>query len=112
MEAAEAAEASEAAHALMRVQSSEDNTESMETDSAAEEPMPTEPIPSSNNPSGYKGVYAARNGRWQAQVNHHAIGGYATAWEAGVAVAQALYREKMLMRSNTKVGKRRKVGPH
>jgi hypothetical protein len=39
-------------------------------------------------------VYPARNGRWQAQVHHASLGGYPTAWEAGVAVAQALHIEK------------------
>ena len=53
------------------------------------------PIASTNNPSGYKGVYPARNGRWQAQVLHRAIGGFPTAWEAGVAVARAIYAHKL-----------------
>ena len=57
--------------------------------------MPKEPIKSANNPSGYKGVYPARNGRWQAQANHASIGGFATKWEAGVAVAQAVYTEQL-----------------
>ena len=48
-----------------------------------------EPIPSRCNVSGYKGVYPGRNGRWQAQYNHQSIGGFCTAWEAGVAVAKA-----------------------
>jgi hypothetical protein len=47
-----------------------------------------------NNPTGYKGVYPARNGRFQAQFRHCAIGGFASAWEAGVAVAQAYYGEQ------------------
>ena len=50
------------------------------------------PIPSSRNPSGFKGVYAARKGRWQAQVGHKSIGGFASAWEAGVAVAAYLMK--------------------
>jgi len=53
-----------------------------------------QPIPSQRrrNKSGWFGVYPARNGRWQAQVCHHAIGGYATAWEAGTAVTAHLVR--------------------
>ena len=46
-----------------------------------------QPIPTRRTKSGWVGVYPARKGRWQAQVNHRSIGGYATAWEAGVAVA-------------------------
>ena len=38
---------------------------------------------------------APRNGRWQAQANHASIGGFATKWEAGVAVAQAVYTEQL-----------------
>ena len=44
--------------------------------------------------SGYKGVYPARGNRWQAQFRHKALGGYATAYEAGVAVARAVQREE------------------
>lgn len=44
------------------------------------------PIVSSRTKSGYFGVYAGRGRRWQAQVDHRSIGGYASAWEAGVAV--------------------------
>ena len=36
--------------------------------------------------SGYVGVSKGRRERWQAQVDHRAIGGFATAYEAGVAV--------------------------
>mmetsp|Transcript_28149 Transcript_28149/g.69870 ORF Transcript_28149/g.69870 Transcript_28149/m.69870 type:complete len:559 (-) Transcript_28149:200-1876(-) len=36
--------------------------------------------------SGYVGVSRGRKDRWQAQVDHRAIGGFATAYEAGVAV--------------------------
>ena len=54
---------------------------------------PNKPIPSKNNPSGYKGVYPARGSRWQAQVNHRSIGGFPTAWDAGVAVAVAIFKE-------------------
>lgn len=49
-----------------------------------------QPIPTRRTKSGWVGVYPARKGRWQAQVNHRSIGGYATAWEAGVAVAAHL----------------------
>ena len=45
------------------------------------------PIPNTKNVSGYKGVYPGRKGRWQAQVDHKTIGSFATAWEAGIAVA-------------------------
>ena len=45
--------------------------------------------------SGWVGVYKARNGRWQAQVNHRAIGGYATAREAGIAVAELMHDQDM-----------------
>ena len=48
-----------------------------------------QPIPSRANQTGFKGVYPARNGRWQAQVGHKSIGGFSTAWEAGVAGADA-----------------------
>ncbi|KAL1528293.1 hypothetical protein AB1Y20_009649 [Prymnesium parvum] len=48
------------------------------------------PIPTKRTKSGWVGVYPARKGRWQAQVNHRSIGGYPTAWEAGVAVAAHL----------------------
>ena len=78
------------------------------------------PIPCLTNRSGYKGVYQGRNGRWQAQVDHkvcviciyiihlkaahlawkcvlclpvrraQSIGGFSTAWDAGVAVAARL----------------------
>lgn len=57
------------------------------------EDEPNKPIPSKNNPSGYKGVYPARGSRWQAQVNHRSIGGFPTAWDAGVAVAVAIFKE-------------------
>jgi hypothetical protein len=50
------------------------------------------PIPHAKNVSGYKGVYPGRKGRWQAQFNHKSIGGFATAWEAGVAVAMEIAR--------------------
>ena len=50
------------------------------------------PIPHATNVSGYKGVYPGRKGRWQAQFNHKSIGGFATAWEAGVAVAMEIAR--------------------
>lgn len=50
------------------------------------------PIPNSKNVSGYKGVYPGRKGRWQAQVGHKSIGGFPTAWEAGVAVATEIAR--------------------
>ena len=53
---------------------------------------PLKPIPNSRNVSGYKGVYPGRQGRWQAQVDHKSIGGFATAWEAGVAVAAEIAR--------------------
>ncbi|KAL3932266.1 MAG: hypothetical protein SGPRY_000772 [Prymnesium sp.] len=36
--------------------------------------------------SGYIGVYKGRKDRWQAQVDHRAIGGFPTAFEAGKAV--------------------------
>ena len=49
-----------------------------------------QPIPTRRTKSGWVGVYPARKGRWQAQVNHRSIGGYSTAWEAGVAVAAHL----------------------
>ena len=49
-----------------------------------------QPIPTTRTKSGYVGVYPARKNRWQAQVNHRSIGGYASAWEAGVAVAAHL----------------------
>ena len=49
-----------------------------------------QPIPTQRTKSGWVGVYPARKGRWQAQVNHRSIGGYPTAWEAGVAVAAHL----------------------
>ena len=49
--------------------------------------------------SGYVGVSRGRGNRWQAQVDHRAIGGYPTAYEAGVNVtltlietAQGLFR--------------------
>ncbi|KAL1507564.1 hypothetical protein AB1Y20_007184 [Prymnesium parvum] len=48
-----------------------------------------EPIRSASSKTGFKGVYPARNGRFQAQFGHRAIGGYASAWLAGVAVARA-----------------------
>eukprot|EP00966_Prymnesium_polylepis_P246615 5704141-Prymnesium_polylepis.1 len=35
--------------------------------------------------SGYVGVSKGRKERWQAQVDHRAIGGFGTAHEAGVA---------------------------
>jgi hypothetical protein len=59
------------------------------TSAVAVSTSPTRPIMSTNNPSGFKGVYPARNGRWQAQYQHRSIGGFYTAWEAGVAVAKA-----------------------
>ena len=59
------------------------------------QPEPTRPISSRNNPSGFKGVYAARNGRWQAQVEHKSIGGFPTAWDAGIAVAKAIARKTL-----------------
>ena len=34
-----------------------------------------QPIPTSRTKSGWVGVYPARKGRWQAQVNHRSIGG-------------------------------------
>lgn len=48
------------------------------------------PIATTRTKSGYLGVYPARKGRWQAQVNHKSIGGYPSAWEAGVAVTSHL----------------------
>ena len=45
-----------------------------------------QPICTHRTKSGFLGVYPARKGRWQAQVNHRSIGGYSTAWDAGVAV--------------------------
>ena len=54
--------------------------------------LPMAPIPKPANSSGYKGVFKGRGGRWQAQAGHKGIGGFATAFEAGVAVAQAEYR--------------------
>ena len=53
---------------------------------------PNAPLPSRTNPSGFKGVYPGRGGRWQAQVDHKSIGGFPTAWEAGLAVTQELRR--------------------
>ena len=53
---------------------------------------PNAPLPSRTNPSGFKGVYPGRGGRWQAQVDHKSIGGFLTAWEAGLAVTQELRR--------------------
>ena len=49
-----------------------------------------QPIPTTRTKSGWVGVYPARKGRWQAQVNHRSIGGHPTAWEAGLAVAAHL----------------------
>ena len=56
-----------------------------------------EPIPSSTTKSGYYGVYPGRAGkaagsgpRWQAQIHHEAIGGFASKWEAGVHVTARL----------------------
>ena len=40
--------------------------------------------------SGYVGVSHGRGSRWQAQVDHRSIGGYATAYDAGVAVTTVL----------------------
>ena len=63
-----------------------------ETSGDEREPGPNGeiPIPCSKNASGYKGVYKARNGRWQAQANHMSVGGFSSKWHAGVAVAIAL----------------------
>ena len=79
--------------------------------------LPTEPVASKNNPSGYKGVYPARNGRWQAQVHHSSIGGFATKREAGIAVAIAVYREKKKKHAEKaakkkKHAKKRPMGDH
>ena len=49
-----------------------------------------QPICTHRTKSGFLGVYPARKGRWQAQVNHRSIGGYSTAWDAGVAVTRHL----------------------
>ena len=38
------------------------------------------PIRSASSKTGFKGVYKARGGRYQAQVGHRAMGGYNTAW--------------------------------
>ena len=56
------------------------------------------PERTSSGASGYKGVYPARNGRWQAQVNHASIGGFPSAWEAGVAVARGYYHAQTKMK--------------
>eukprot|EP00965_Chrysotila_dentata_P155027 5122460-Pleurochrysis_carterae.AAC.2 len=48
------------------------------------------PIATKRSKSGYLGVYPARHGRWQAQVQHRSVGGYSSAWEAGVAVVANL----------------------
>ena len=44
------------------------------------------PIPSHRTSSGYHGVYRGKRGKWNAQVNHSAIGCFLTPWEAGRAV--------------------------
>lgn len=78
----------------------------------ADEPPPDKPISSQNNPSGFRGVYPARGSRWQAQVNHRSIGGFPTAWEAGVAVARELYDKRMAAKakSKSKKGRRHAAG--
>ena len=55
-----------------------------------DDPADLWPIRTDRTKSGYVGVYKARGNRWQAQANHCAIGGYASAWEAGVAVTAHL----------------------
>lgn len=49
-----------------------------------------QPIPTDRTASKMFGVYRGRKTRWQAQLWHESIGGYASAWEAGVAVAARL----------------------
>lgn len=58
----------------------------------AEVELVTEPVYSRSSSTGYKGVYLGRKGRYQAQATHRSIGGFETAWEAGVAVAKMLKR--------------------
>ena len=60
------------------------NLELTEERIAQLEPLPVEQ--GKANSSGYVGVSKGRKDRWQAQVNHRAIGGFASAYEAGKAV--------------------------
>ena len=48
------------------------------------------PIPTTRTKVGWLGVYPGRGGKFQAQLNHRSIGGYSSAWEAGVAVTAYL----------------------
>ncbi|KAL3924122.1 MAG: hypothetical protein SGPRY_004007, partial [Prymnesium sp.] len=70
-----------------------------------------EPIPSAASKTGFKGVYKARNGRFQAQCDHRAIGGFATAREAGIAVARMEAWRRQNQPIGTGIGDRIATGP-
>lgn len=65
-----------------------------------------QPIPTDRTKSKMFGVYRGRKTRWQAQLWHESVGGYASAWEAGVAVTARLV---VLARAEAAEDERQKV---